>query len=163
MSQPNFSVGEIALRQLPPYAASLAFKCSNSSRTCECSMSRCPDCGCDLPNCQTLCQACYDARYSVIGQPKRSKSFRERLTRSNVLFFLGISALGLLEFRFDTLMRSLRLAYPALAYCRRRAQGKLDSDVGREYCEGQSPPLPVLLSFTLSPWPSSQQLNVALL
>jgi hypothetical protein len=65
-------------------------------------MSQCPDCGCDLPDSQTLCQACYDARYAAISQPRRSKSFRERLTRPNVLLFLGMFVVGLLEFRFDT-------------------------------------------------------------
>jgi hypothetical protein len=64
-------------------------------------MSRCPDCGCDLPDSQALCKGCYEARYTLVGQPKRPKSFRERLTRSNVLFFLGIFALGFLVFRFD--------------------------------------------------------------
>jgi hypothetical protein len=65
-------------------------------------MSQCPDCGCDLPDSQTLCKGCYEARYTLVGKPKRSKSFRERLTRRNVLFFLGMFAGGFLEFRFDT-------------------------------------------------------------
>ncbi len=33
-------------------------------------MSRCPDCGCDLPSFQTLCSKCYDARYAEVGRPK---------------------------------------------------------------------------------------------
>ena len=65
-------------------------------------MCQCPDCGCNLPDFQALCKGCYEARYTLIGQPPRAKSFRERLTRSNVLFFLGIFALGFLEFRFNT-------------------------------------------------------------
>ena len=65
-------------------------------------MSRCLDCGCDLPDSQALCKGCYEARYTFVGKPQRSKSFRERLTRRNVLFFLGIFALSFLEFRFDT-------------------------------------------------------------
>jgi hypothetical protein len=65
-------------------------------------MSQCPDCGCDLPDSQALCKGCYEARYTLVGQPQRSKSFCERLTRSNILSFLGIFALGFLEFRFDT-------------------------------------------------------------
>lgn len=65
-------------------------------------MSRCPDCECDLPNSQTLCKGCYDARYSEIGRPTKSKSFRERLTPPNVLLFLCMFGVGFLEFRFDT-------------------------------------------------------------
>jgi hypothetical protein len=48
--------------------------------------------------------------------------------------------------------------------CAGTAQGPLDTDVEREYCEGQfSTFLPVLLFFTLSSWPGSSRLNVALL
>ena len=65
-------------------------------------MSRCLDCGCELPDSQTLCTACYDARYALVGQPKRTKSFRERLTGRNVLLFLGMFGFGFFEFRFDT-------------------------------------------------------------
>ena len=65
-------------------------------------MSRCPDCGCALPESQTLCNGCYDARYAEVGRPIRSKSFRERLTRPNLLLFLGTFTFGFLEFRFDT-------------------------------------------------------------
>lgn len=65
-------------------------------------MSRCPDCRRGLPDLQTLCKKCYEARYAEVGQPTRSKSFREKLTRPNVLFFLGVFAFGFLEFRFDT-------------------------------------------------------------
>jgi len=65
-------------------------------------MSQCPDCGCDLPGFQTLCEKCYEARYTVMGQPRRSKSFRERLTRDNVIFFLVTFVFVFLEFRFDT-------------------------------------------------------------
>jgi hypothetical protein len=65
-------------------------------------MSRCPDCGCYLPESETLCKACYDARYAEVGLPIRSKSFRERLTRFNVLLFLGTFAFGFLDFRFNT-------------------------------------------------------------
>jgi hypothetical protein len=65
-------------------------------------MSRCPDCGCYLPDSQTLCKGCYDARYAEVDRPIRSKSFRERLTRSNVLLFPGTFTFGFLEFRFDT-------------------------------------------------------------
>ena len=64
-------------------------------------MSRCPDCGCALPDSQTLRSGCYDARYAKVGRPTRSKSFRERLTHPNVLLFLGTFALGFLELRFD--------------------------------------------------------------
>jgi|SRR5271156_3457861 hypothetical protein len=62
-------------------------------------MAQCSDCGCNLPNSQTLCKGCYDARYSRIGQPRKSKSFRERLTRQNVLGFLGLFVFGFLLFR----------------------------------------------------------------
>ncbi len=62
----------------------------------------CLDCGCDLPDSQTLCKGCYDATYAEVGRPTRSKSFRERLTWPNVLLFLGMFAVGFLEFRFDT-------------------------------------------------------------
>ena len=56
-------------------------------------MPRCSDCHRDLPpGFQTLCQECYDAKYAQIGRPKRPKSFRERLTRRNVLLFLGTYA-----------------------------------------------------------------------
>jgi len=65
-------------------------------------MAECPDCGCDLPDFQTLCKECYEARYTVLGQLRRSKSFRERLTRDNVIFFLATFAFAFLEFRFDT-------------------------------------------------------------
>jgi len=65
-------------------------------------MSRCPDCGCDLPDSQTLCKGCYDARYAEAGLPIGSKSFRGILTRFNVLLFLGTFALGFFEFRFNT-------------------------------------------------------------
>ena len=65
-------------------------------------MSLCPDCGCDLPDSQTLCTGCYDARYAEVGLPIRSKSFRESLTRLNVLLVLGTFAFGFLEFRFNT-------------------------------------------------------------
>ena len=37
-----------------------------------------------------------------MGRPIRSKSFRERLTRPNLLLFLGTFTFGFLEFRFDT-------------------------------------------------------------
>jgi hypothetical protein len=33
-------------------------------------MPQCPDCGCDLPSLQSLCQKCYDARYAEVGSPK---------------------------------------------------------------------------------------------
>jgi hypothetical protein len=36
-----------------------------------------------------------------VGLPIRSKSFRERVTRFNVLLFLGAFAAGFLELRFD--------------------------------------------------------------
>lgn len=64
-------------------------------------MSRCPECGCALPGTETLCRECYSVSYALVGQPKRSKSFRERLTRRNVLFFLGIFAYGFLVCRFQ--------------------------------------------------------------
>ena len=65
-------------------------------------MSRCPDCRCALPDSQSLCKGCYEARYAEVGRPIRSKSFRERLKRPNVLLFLGTFTFGFLEFRFDT-------------------------------------------------------------
>jgi len=65
-------------------------------------MSQCPDCGCSLPDSQTLCNGCYEARYAEVGRPRKSKSFRERLTRPNVLLFLGLLAFGFIEFRFNT-------------------------------------------------------------
>jgi hypothetical protein len=65
-------------------------------------MSRCPACGCALPDSHTLCTGCYDARYAEVGRPTRSKSLRERLTRPNVLLFLGTFTFGFLEFRFNT-------------------------------------------------------------
>jgi len=65
-------------------------------------MSRCPDCGCYLPDSQTLCKGCYDATYAELDRSTRWKSFQERLTRTNVLLFLGTFTLGFLEFRFDT-------------------------------------------------------------
>ena len=62
------------------------------------------------------------------------------------------------------------LSTPLYAYgfleeaCAGTAPGPLDTDVEREYCEGQfSTFLPVLLFFTLSSWPGSSRLNVALL
>jgi|ERR1700733_8143923 len=65
-------------------------------------MSRCPDCGCGLPDSQTLCSRCYNARYAELGRATESKPFLQRLTRRNVLLFFGIFAVGFLEFRFDT-------------------------------------------------------------
>jgi hypothetical protein len=62
-------------------------------------MSRCSNCGCDLSNLQTLCQECYDERYSRIGQSQKSISFRRRLTGRNVLIFLFVFAYGFLLFR----------------------------------------------------------------
>jgi len=64
-------------------------------------MSRCPECGDDVPDSQTLCQECWDARYAHGGEPKRSKSFREKLTGRNILLFLGVFGYGFIEFRFN--------------------------------------------------------------
>jgi hypothetical protein len=65
-------------------------------------MPECPDCGRGIPDLQTRCKECYAARYTVPEKPGRSKSFRERLTRDNVIFFLAAFAFAFLEFRFDT-------------------------------------------------------------
>ena len=65
-------------------------------------MSRCRDCGCYLPDSQAHCKGCHDTRYAEGGHPIRAKSFGERLTRPNVLLFLGTFTFGFLEFRFDT-------------------------------------------------------------
>ena len=34
-------------------------------------MSRCPDCGCDLPSFQTLCSKCFDARDAELRQASK--------------------------------------------------------------------------------------------
>jgi hypothetical protein len=34
-------------------------------------MSRCPDCGCDLPSFQTLCSKCFDARDAELRQSSK--------------------------------------------------------------------------------------------
>jgi|SRR5579872_113678 len=33
-------------------------------------MSRCTDCGCDLPSSENLCSECYDARYAELNRPR---------------------------------------------------------------------------------------------
>jgi hypothetical protein len=35
-------------------------------------MSRCPDCGCDLPSFQTLCSKCFDARDAELRQSSKT-------------------------------------------------------------------------------------------
>jgi hypothetical protein len=62
-------------------------------------MSRCSNCECDLPDLQSICKKCYDEAYAEIGQPKRPKSFRESLTRHNLLVFLGVFIFGFLYSR----------------------------------------------------------------
>lgn len=64
-------------------------------------MSRCPNCRCELPNLQTLCQKCWEEKYASSGHLKPwLPRGAPRLTRGNVVAFLFLFAFGFLQGRF---------------------------------------------------------------
>jgi hypothetical protein len=65
-------------------------------------MSHCPNCGCDLPGFQTLCQKCYAESYAELSHPQPWwQRIVFRITLPNVYGFLFLFVYSFLQFRFD--------------------------------------------------------------
>jgi hypothetical protein len=60
-------------------------------------MSRCPDCGCDLPSFQTLCSKCFDARDAELRQTGKKPIPLGLEVFASLLMFCAVFLYGLYE------------------------------------------------------------------
>jgi hypothetical protein len=60
-------------------------------------MSRCPDCGCDLPSFQTLCTKCFDARDAELRQASKTPTPLGLGIFAPLLMFCAVFLYGLHE------------------------------------------------------------------
>jgi hypothetical protein len=64
-------------------------------------MSRCPDCGCDLPSFQTLCSKCFDARDAELRQASKKPISLGLGVFAPLLTFCAVFLYGLYESLHD--------------------------------------------------------------